>query len=181
MMKYLEADVNLLGRNSGPLHMRNDVKEENARFTLHSRLYRRKAAPADLRGWVCGKDRFFINCSRRAYRIDGFLAMKRALRGGGTQAEFSSICVSSVKHHNEINHVFMLFSLISPKERDILSPNVALSPEHTEFDQFVQKQGASGGQEENLDRKLDDQFDVFVGEGSQVKFEGCACAWKTWS
>ena len=49
LMKYLDAHVNILRRNSGPLFMKNGMVEENARFSLCSRLYRRKANPVDIR------------------------------------------------------------------------------------------------------------------------------------
>ena len=118
MFRYLDANVNIFGRNSGPLYMRNDIHEHNARFSLHSRLFKKHMAPVDLREWVLGNDQFFVNCARRRGRIDGFLAMKRvAQRGGLRQAEYTSVCVPSIKYHNEVD-AFMLFSLISPRVKE---------------------------------------------------------------
>ncbi len=66
MYRYLNAHVNVLGRNNGPLFLKNDIQLEDARFVLHSRLLKKGTSPVDLREWILGKDQFFINCSRRS-------------------------------------------------------------------------------------------------------------------
>ena len=168
MMKYLDAHVNILGRNSGPLQMRNDMVEANARFSLRTRLYRYKSNPVDLREWVSGKDRFFVHCSRRGkLRIDGYLAVKRAPRGGDVESEYTSVCVSSIKHHNEVD-TFMLFSLISPPTDDAATPSKALSPDQQAGSFIV---GASPGVDPDLDREVDEEFDAYVGKGHKLKLK----------
>ena len=147
--RYLDSNVNILGRNSGPLYMRSGTNEHNARFSLRSRLIRKHPPPVDLREWVLGKDQFFIKCARRFGRIDGFLAMKMtASRGDVRQPEFTSMCVSSVQSHND-RDTFMLFSLISPQAKESsLSPISSNTPEEN----------------------LNEEFDSFIGDCSNQKF-----------
>ncbi len=147
--RYLDGYVNILGRNSGPLYMRNDINEHNARFSLQSRLFKKHSAPVDLREWILGKDQYFLRCARRSGRIDGFLAMKMmAGRGNVNQPEFASVCVSSSRYHNERN-TFMLFSLISPRVKESsLSPINIATPE----------------------QDLNEELDTFIGDSSSEKF-----------
>ena len=142
--RYLDAPVSILGRNDGPLQLKHNITEKHGRFSLHSRLVQHHAGPIELRDWVNGNDLFFVNCTRRTARIDGFLAMKRIrqTRGGGAnQPEFISVCVPSTKYNNERN-IFMLFQLTSPRstshavsEEDIKSPEEVELNE--EFDAYV--------------------------------------------
>jgi len=117
--------------------MRNDISERNAQFSLEHRLYSSKSVPVNLKEWVMGKDQFFINCSRRKGRLDGYLAIKATTAQPSDQ--YRAVCVSSVKDHNEVN-TFMLFTLISPREsEDPLSPDTETPELHLdhEFDTFV--------------------------------------------
>ena len=136
MFRYLNAHVNILGQNSGPLCLSNNIHEEDARFALHNRLLRKHVAPVDLREWVSGKDQFFINCSRRKRSKNGFLAIKRVVQREEGQVEYTSVCVPSVKHNNEVD-TFMLFSLVSPKAKEDAKKHKELVLDD-ELDQFFQ-------------------------------------------
>ena len=113
--KYLEAPLNWLGRNRGPLLMRDTVNEESSRFVLHHRVIRNdKPRPNPLNSWINGGDMFYINCSRRRHRKDGYLCIRRAhLRQPEQQGDdnFITACVRDIDYHDNVN-VFMLFRLL---------------------------------------------------------------------
>ena len=114
--KYLEAPLNWLGRNRGPLFMRDTVSEESSRFVLHHRVINNdKPRPNPLNSWVSGGDMFYINCSRRRHRKDGYLCIRRIhLRQPRQQdnEDFITACVRDIGYHDNVN-VFMLFRLLS--------------------------------------------------------------------
>ena len=114
--KYLEAPVNWFGRNRGPLYMRDTVSEESSRFILHHRVISNdKPRPNPLNSWTSGGDLFYINCSRRRHRKDGYLCIRRThLRQPGQQDNdaFITACAGDIGYHDNVN-VFMLFRLLS--------------------------------------------------------------------
>ena len=61
----------------------------------------------DLTTWTLSRDVFFINCSRRKFRRDGYLCVKEGLESGS----LSVSCVPSLKEHNDLD-TFMLFRLL---------------------------------------------------------------------
>ena len=113
--RYLSAPVNIAGENSGPLHLQYEVQEKRSRLTLLSRLVK-GYSPVDTRAWVSGRDLFFINCARRAWRKDGYVCVK-LITGRGQQPRLITACVSSVKSNNEHN-LWMLFRLLPASYRD---------------------------------------------------------------
>lgn len=113
VMTYLNAPLTLLGRNSGPLYVQDTVSDSTCRFVLHSRVISQKKnqLPIPLSSWTSGGDMFFINCSRRSYRRDGYLSISRRPGGRNRPETYDTTCTSSTRHHDGRN-VFMLFQLL---------------------------------------------------------------------
>lgn len=109
--RYLNTPVNFYGENAGPLHLYYEVQERQSRLTLQSRLVK-EYSPVDTRTWTSGGDLFFINCSRRKFKRDGYVCVK-SIR----QQRLVTACVSSVKCNNEPN-IWMLFRLLPASYRD---------------------------------------------------------------
>ena len=109
--RYLNTPVNFLGSNPGPLHLQYEVAERKSRLTLQSRLVK-EYSPVDTRTWTSGGDLFFINCSRRKLKRDGYICVKRT-----RQQRLITACVPSVKSNFEPN-TWMLFRLLPASYRD---------------------------------------------------------------
>ncbi|XP_019850064.1 PREDICTED: uncharacterized protein LOC109580919 [Amphimedon queenslandica] len=107
---YLNAPVNMRGCNDGPLYMSDTVSDESSRFVLHSRIIHNKVSPVSISTWTNGTEMFFLNCSRRKRKINGYLAVKR-VRERGAADTYITACMSSRKYHNGTS-VHMLFQLI---------------------------------------------------------------------
>ena len=115
VIMYLNAPLNLLGKNSGPLFVQDTVSDSTSRFVLHSRIVSQKKhqLPVPLSEWTSGGDMFYINCSRRDYRRDGYVSLRqRPVRRHNETREYRTACTSSTKHHDG-NNFFMLFQLLS--------------------------------------------------------------------
>lgn len=110
---YLDAPLNIWGNNRGPLHVWNTVSHDTSRFVLHSRIVVNKGAlPVPLSSWTSGSDMFYVNCSRRKYRRDVYLAVKRIPPGrNNPNNRYITACVNSISYHDD-NNVFMLFQLL---------------------------------------------------------------------
>ena len=104
--RYLDAPLDILGRNHGPLYLTSQAKKYHSRFSIRGRLSSLINSNVDLQDWVKGNDSFFIMCNRRYFRNDGLVAM----RLWGT---YRTCCVSSTKKHNE-RDTWMVFRLLSP-------------------------------------------------------------------
>ena len=115
---YLNAPVNIVGENSGPLRLQYEVQEKCSRLTLLSRLVKGHS-PVDTKAWVSGRDLFFINCARRTWKKDGYICVKQ-ITVPGQQPRLITACVSSVKHNNE-RDLWMLFRLLPASYRDTTS------------------------------------------------------------
>ena len=98
------------GRNNGPLCMSDTVSDESSRFVLHSRIIHNKVSPVSISTWTSGTEMFYINCSRRKRKINGYLAMKRVRRRGAADT-YITACMSNRKYHNNTS-VHMLFQLV---------------------------------------------------------------------
>ena len=107
---YLDAPVSVRGRNNGPLYMSDTVSDESSRFVLHSRIIQNKVSPVSISTWTSGNEMFYVNCSRRKRKINGYLAIKR-VRQSGDEDTYITACMSSRKYHDNSN-VHMLFQLI---------------------------------------------------------------------
>jgi len=116
--RYLNAPVNIVGVNPGPLHLQYEVQEKRSRLTLLSRLVK-GYSPVDTKAWVSGRDLFFINCARRTWKKDGYICVKQ-ITVPGQQQRLITACVSSVKNNNE-RDLWMLFRLLPASYRDTTS------------------------------------------------------------
>ena len=100
---YLNGTASLFGYNDGPLEVKLNVTEENARFVLHSRVLD-GYAPVDVSSWTQGEG-FYINCSRRRFKWDGYISVKET-----KPQEYVTAIVPSEKRHNDID-TWLLFRL----------------------------------------------------------------------
>lgn len=64
----------------------------------------------DLTAWTLSRDVFFINCSRRKFKRDGYLCVKQLDRDSQGDI-YTTACIPSLKHHNDVD-TFMLFRLL---------------------------------------------------------------------
>ena len=101
---YIDGTVSLFGYNDGPLQLKPNVKEENIRFVLHNRVFD-GYEPVDFNSWMLGEE-FYINCSRRRFRWDGYLSVKKT-----TSQDFITAIVPSERIHNGVD-TWLLFRLI---------------------------------------------------------------------
>ena len=113
---YLDAPVSVRGRNNGPLYMSDTVSDESSRFVLHSRIIQNKVSPVSISTWTSGNEMFYVNCSRRKRKINGYLAIKRVRQRGTDEDTYITACMSSRKYHNNTS-VHMLFELIPSYEK----------------------------------------------------------------
>ncbi len=113
LFRYLDARVGFFGNNPGPLYLKSELHNQYSRLSLHNRVIGDNEAPTDTRVWTYGNEAFFINCARRRFKKDGFIAIKRIsvrTRQGQMEERFVTVCLSSEKYHDERN-VWMLFRL----------------------------------------------------------------------
>ncbi len=77
---YLTTNTNVFGESEGPLRLKSTFLTNQARFCLHSRGQATFAFmmclshPVSLSDWIEG-EQFYINCSRRAFKIDGYISI----------------------------------------------------------------------------------------------------------
>ena len=106
---YLNGTASLFGYNDGPLEVKLNVTEENARFVLHSRVLD-DYAPVDVSSWTQGEG-FYINCSRRRFKWDGYISVKKTKAPDyKTKYKYVTAIVPSEKRHND-NDTWLLFRL----------------------------------------------------------------------
>ena len=108
LFRYLDAHVGLYGNNPGPLYLKSELHNQHSRLSLHNRVIGNNKAATDTKVWSCGKEEFFINCARRRFKKDGFIAVKR-IRNRQME-RFVTMCLPSEKYHDEQN-IWMLFRL----------------------------------------------------------------------
>ena len=86
---YLFTGKNIFCKNDGPLQLKPTVLIEDARFALHSRVQSFftcmmcLSTPVCLSDWLEGEE-FYIKCSRRAFKLDGYVAMCKSLDSKST-------------------------------------------------------------------------------------------------
>ena len=154
----MTAPLSAAGRNPGPLNVRASASQEDCRFALHNRLTRRLSfgTAFDLTGWTSGKDAFYINCSRRWFRKNGYVCVRQNRPGS-----FITACVSSRKDHNNTD-TFMLFRLL-PKSLD-QDPAIMAPPgkdDLEENEEVTHKKSA----------RVFNTMDVQAGETTQLLME----------
>ena len=108
--QYLDGSVSLLGYNEGPLEVKPNVAEENARFVIYNGVFD-VFAPVAVKEWELG-EQFFINCSRRRFRIDGYVAVSATK----TTGEYATSIIPSQQSHNGVD-TWMLFRLMPVEYR----------------------------------------------------------------
>ena len=77
--QYITADLNLVGSSKQPLGVTAGTHKNRARFMLHSSAVRKYAfthTPVDTNKWAEGGG-YFINCTHRMFKLDGYVAMVR--------------------------------------------------------------------------------------------------------
>ena len=78
--QYITGEGNLFGYSSRPLELNSSVFVRQARFAIYSRIIHAAmmclSSPVTSASWIEGEE-FFVKCSRRRFRADGYLAMKR--------------------------------------------------------------------------------------------------------
>lgn len=138
--RYLSASVTAFGTNSGPLPLRFHVVGKS-RLILESRIGAEGAVSPST--WVCGREVFFINCTRRRFKRDGYICVRR--QGRRDEDRWITACVPSTHFHNE-QDIFMLFRLLpaSYREKESLETSTRLAedtpPEHTDYEQELDEQ-----------------------------------------
>ena len=149
--QYVTADLKMLGWSDQPLGVTAGTHKNHARFTLHSSAVRKYAftrSPVDTDKWAEGGG-YFINCSRRMFKLDGYVAMvKRTPRSGrnadqrrqGIQLQeirpgaskdgstYTTTCKTSVKSHSD-NWPWMVFHLLPGEHKDASFKERELQPE----------------------------------------------------
>ncbi len=106
---YLNGTASLFGYNDGPLEMKPNVTEENARFVLHNRVHSRYE-PVDFNSWMLG-DEYFISCSRRRFKWDGYLSVKKT-----ESLDYITAILPSQEYHNGFD-TWLLFRLMPVEYR----------------------------------------------------------------
>ena len=155
LFRYLDARVGFFGNNPGPLYLKSELHNQYSRLSLHNRVIGDNKAPTDTRVWSYGNEEFFINCARRNFKRDGFIAIKRiTVRTGRGQMEerFVTMCLPSEKFHNE-RSVWMLFRLFPANfytPSSVIDSTEAKSPE------------------EAKEEELDDEFEGIFGKVSKL-------------
>ena len=106
---YLNGTASIFGYNDGPLEMKPNVTEENARFVLHNRVHS-KYEPVDFNSWMLG-EKYFISCSRRRFKLDGYLSVKKT-----KTLDYNTAIVPSQEYHNGFD-TWLLFRLMPVEYR----------------------------------------------------------------
>ena len=150
LFRYLDARVGFYGSNPGPLYLKSELHNQHSRLSLHNRVIGNNKAATDTKVWSYGNEEFFINCARRRFKKDGFVAVKRIrVRTGHRQVEerFVTMCLPNEKYHDEQN-VWMLFRLFPASAS--LETEGPRTPEEAQEDQ------------------LDDELEGIIGKVSKL-------------
>ena len=135
--QYVMAELNMLGRCDGPLEVSAGAYRNQVRFSLHNSAAKKSAAlrtSVDTGKWAQGEG-FFINCARRVFKLDGYIAMTKAedpgstnKAGNGTNMEmteiqkagpqYSTACLTSIKNHNS-KGTWMVFRLLPGEHKEL--------------------------------------------------------------
>ncbi len=115
---YLTTNTGLFGQSEGPLQLKSTVLTNQARFCLHSRVQSTfvcmmcLSTPVSLSDWIEG-EQFYINCSRRAFKIDGYVAMVKLASEDETQKKYKTVTLPSISDPSSSTKG-MLFRLHPP-------------------------------------------------------------------
>ncbi len=111
---YLAAKSNVLGYCEGPLIVKDSVEIAQARFCLHSRVqyssYMCPSTPVSWNTWLEG-EKFYINCSNRSFRVNGYIAMKQESKKQNSGSTYKTVTVPLIKDPRDCKEFGMLFQL----------------------------------------------------------------------
>ncbi len=87
-MRYLCAPVSVSGSNAGPLCLESKGKKLHSLFSINNQLTKpffrlRGDENVNPKAWFEGQDSYLIRCTRRRFRVDGFLAVQSETETGG--------------------------------------------------------------------------------------------------
>lgn len=112
--RYVDADVNMMGRNPEPLQLKQQADSRHTSMTLHSRRTGRRTGrfdPVDISDWRNSNDVFYICCKQRSYGRGSYICvMKRPNDPNDRNDKFPTCCVSAIAKPSETNKC-MLFRL----------------------------------------------------------------------
>ena len=109
----LLAPLNVLGENSGPLHMRPKL-HSNAIFHLRNRVGKGSGTLAE---WISGKEPFFVGCKPKSVTKQGYVCVKTVSSKPSKGSRFITACLPKRSKHNE-QDTWMLFNLLPASSRD---------------------------------------------------------------
>ena len=133
---YVLCNGDLFGNNDGPLTAARDNVYNDAHYVLHSQERHRKISlgtlrfpfttmpctydPSPVDEWL--GDEFYINCSRRRFKVNGYLAMERYKSNSSNDAQATQtygykLVSVGVPESVEKERVCALFSLVSRPTR----------------------------------------------------------------
>ena len=129
---FVLCNGDLFGNNAGPLTATKDNVYNDSHYVLHSQKRHRKISlgtlrfpfttmpctydPSPVDEWRIG-DEFYINCSRRRFKVNGYLAMERYKHAQATQTNGYKLVSVGVPESVEKERVCALFSLVSRPTR----------------------------------------------------------------
>lgn len=148
--RYLSSNANMFGYSDQPLKLISSATAEATRFCLNEKIIASTlmcfSTAVSPESWIDG-DEFFINCSRRILRIDGYLAIKRKLipaERGQLDSIYASVILPTVS--SDMINKGMLFRL-QPAE-------------HREMQAIQESEPAGEGSESTLDAEAETSFTV---------------------
>ena len=124
---YLTSNSNIFGSSDDPLKLHSTVLVQEARFSLHSRVQSSftfmmcLSTPVSVSSWIEG-EKFYINCSHRSFKIDGYIAMKKE-----TDSTYKTVTVPTMKDPRKSTDSGMLFRLHLPKCKKRLTSKINYS------------------------------------------------------
>ena len=144
---YVTADLKMIGSSNQPLGVTAGMHKNRARFSLHSSALRKYAftrSKVDVDKWREGGG-YFINCARRMFKLDGYVAMIRRSRVvtqqtaggqqqipllGGSDSNFTytTRCKTSVTDHSN-NWPWMVFHLLPGEHKRASLKEKKIKPE----------------------------------------------------
>ena len=111
---YLSVKNNLFGSCDGPLTLKTTVEIKQARFCLHSRVQASfsmcRSTLVSWKTWL-EEEQFYINCSHRSCRVNGYIAMKEVTNKEAGEQTYKTFTLPRMKDPGDSKGVGMLFQL----------------------------------------------------------------------
>ena len=86
---------------------------------LHDRLLKNLTPTIEVSDWVNGSEAYYINCSRRKFARDGYVAVKKVQGRAHDRPTYITACFPSIDYHSDDHDVFMLFQLLRPSLKQL--------------------------------------------------------------